>query len=64
MITTADYMAIAKAIFRAAHHEMGRTARDNAFADLADDIADILAHDAQFQRGRFMAVCNIPTPPL
>jgi hypothetical protein len=60
MIQPNTSAAIAKAIHTASHCEFGKTARDEAFAEMAELIADALgADDRKFDRDAFINSCAL-----
>jgi hypothetical protein len=60
-MTEHDFARIARAVHRASKMENGRTAMNNAFDELAEEIADACDRDPKFDRARFINACALPT---
>ena len=54
-----DFIEIGHSIRRLSQAEIGQTALNAAVADLADEVADILANDRNFDRDASMDACDL-----
>jgi hypothetical protein len=59
MMTPRSFVLVAQALHRASLCDVGRTATDNALAELAQDLANIFAREQKFDRRKFLEACAL-----